>query len=245
MSRILPYLTQQQEFPINDRLEVGQSISQLVNKSVSHWASRLIVSPSQHIWSCHLFGTALLLSLYDVLYTTYSPLICDIHSSSLLFSCSPIAPLNSFQYLLTTSQSIVWQILALATALGWLTHIEGFDFESIWDRVVKHVRDDNYLVGRKLQNREAAPAAAVPVRWDKPFNVLCIWVPFVSQHKDLFFYSLNHMYSLLFWEVRKTFKFSLLSYLATLGCLSSPLWLFSRFAYLSVLECKTAIFFRR
>ena len=36
MSRILPYLTQQQEFPINDRLEVGQSISQLVNKSVSH-----------------------------------------------------------------------------------------------------------------------------------------------------------------------------------------------------------------
>ena len=63
------------------------------------------------------------------------------------------------------SQDMIWQILALSTALGWLAkNVEGLDFKSIRDRIVKHVRDDNNLVGRKLQNREVPPATAVPVR---------------------------------------------------------------------------------
>jgi hypothetical protein len=60
----------------------------------------------------------------------------------------------------------VWAFsFATLTLVRWGLHVLDTPFRSLCGRIYKVIRDDNYLVGRRLQNRrpqteDVAPAAA-------------------------------------------------------------------------------------
>jgi hypothetical protein len=51
------------------------------------------------------------------------------------------------------SQELILSVLSVMTVARWMLLNSGCNFKSFCQRIFKQIRDEHYLVGRKLQNR--------------------------------------------------------------------------------------------
>lgn len=57
-------------------------------------------------------------------------------------------------------QEISCRVLSCITVIHWVLLYDGYSFKSFARRIFQQIRDDNYLVGRKLQNRTEATVSS-------------------------------------------------------------------------------------